>query len=116
MAVGDYFRNLWKGSGDASLRELLPPALVDVLLWTRDTVPRGLGFADRTGHLIGTFALALVMVIASLTLLTWLAIAYLIVMLPIALLRFFDAVDSRWPVDESSWPFWTVREEGFKTE
>lgn len=115
MVIVDFLKNLWKGVLDTRLRELMPPAVVDVLLWTRDTVPRGLGFADRESHLTGTFALAIVLIIASLSVLTWLAVGYLLVMLPIAVARFSDPIDKRWPVGTKDWPLWELRREGFES-
>lgn len=100
-------------STDVDLIDVLPPSIVGTLLWMRDTIPRGLGFSSRTSHITGVFALAVVMIIASGTFLTVLAIAFVVVMLPIALLRYIPAVEQRWPVTAADWPFWTVKSTGF---
>lgn len=102
--------------GTASQMELvdvLPPSIAGTLIWARDTIPRGLGFADRTKNITGVIGLTFVMIIASATMLTYVAVAYAAIALPIALLRFIPAVDRRWPIDKESWPFWKVQDTGF---
>ena len=105
--------NAWATVTGASLADVLPPSIYSTIIWTRDTVPRGLGWADRRAHITGVIALTAVMIIASLSLLTTVAIAYFVVAFPIALLRLVPAVEQRWPWTASDWPLWTVRSTGF---
>lgn len=106
-------RNIASTMKDIELGDLLPPSIVSLIIWGRDTIPRGLGFSNRTGHLTGVVALTIVMIIASATLLTYVAAVYFAVAFPIALLRVFPPVERRWPLSASDWPFWTVKSEGF---
>lgn len=106
-------RNIMSTIGEASLVDLIPPSFVSIIIWGRDTIPRGLGFASRTGHLTGVIALTIVMIVASATLLTYVAAVYFLIAFPIALLRLIPAVETRWPWDEGSWPLWTVKSTGF---
>ncbi len=105
--------NLRVTATTVTLGDLLPPSIVSTLVWARDTIPRGLGFAPRTGHLTGVIALTAVMIIASATLLTAVALAFFAIAFPIALLRFIPAVNRRWPLETGNWPLWDVRSEGF---
>lgn len=93
----------------ASLEELVPPAVYSSLVWIRDTIPRGLGFSDRRGHITGIVGLTVVMIVASLTILTAVAIVYFVIAMAIAVTRFIPAVDDRWPFSASAWPFWEVQ-------
>lgn len=106
-------RNAWGLISNPDLGQLLPPFIVGLLIWMRDTIPRGLGFAERSAHITGVFALAIVMVVSSVGLLTYVAVVYLFIALPIALLRLVPAVERRWPFSAADWPLWTVRKEGF---
>jgi hypothetical protein len=98
---------------DVDLLDLLPPSIAGTLLWARDTVPRGLGYSSRTSHITGVIALTVVLIIASATVLTFVAVAYFIVAFPVALARYIPAVEARWPLSASAWPFWTVQSTGF---
>lgn len=111
--ITGYFRNLWGLVAGFELGELFPPFVVGLLIWTRDTLPRALGFSARDDHITGVIAFTLVLVISSLGILTTVAIYFFIVFWPIALLRLVPAVEARWPFDAASWPLWTVQEEGF---
>ena len=102
-------RNIRGLVSGATLQGILPPSVYSILVWIRDTVPRSLGFGSRTQHITGVVALTLVMIIASLTILTAVAIAFFLVAMPIALLRLIPAVEQRWPLSASAWPFWEVR-------
>lgn len=94
----------------ATLQGLLPPSIYSSLIWAVNTLPRGLGFtSSRIQHITGVFALTIVMIIASLTILTYVALAFFVVAFPIALLRLIPAVDRRWPLDEAAWPLWEVQ-------
>jgi hypothetical protein len=114
MVVRETLGNAAATVGDIELTDLLPPSIASLLIWMRDTIPRGLGFASRTGHITGTVSLAAVMVIASATLLTVVAVVYLAIALPIALLRLVPPVERRWPWGTADWPFWTVKSKGFQ--
>lgn len=105
--------NVRSGLADIELVDVLPPSVVSTLIWARDTIPRGLGFADRTGHVTGVIALTIVMIVASATLLTVVAVGYFIVAMPIALLRYIPSIEQRWPWTTTDWPFWSVKSEGF---
>lgn len=105
--------NAWATVTKTDLYDLLPPSIAGTLIWARDTIPRGLGFADRTPHITGVIALTAVMIIASATLLTAVAIVYFVFAFPVALLRLVPAVERRWPWSTSDWPFWTVKSKGF---
>lgn len=95
----------------ATLKGLLPPSWYSTLIWIRDTLPRSLGFTgSRIKQLTGVVAFSIVLVIASASLLTYVAIVYLIIFGSIGLLRLIPAVHRRWPFSASSWPLWTVRE------
>lgn len=106
-------RNAASTAGGIGLTDVLPPSIAGTLIWARDTIPRGLGFASRTSHITGVIALTVVMVIASATLLTVAAVAFFLVAFPIALLRLIPAVEARWPLSAENWPLWTVKSTGF---
>jgi hypothetical protein len=106
-------RNVWSTLTGLELGQVFPPFVVDILLFTRDTVPRGLGFASRAGHIGGVISLTLVLIIASLATLTYVAVAYFVIAFPIALLRLIPAVDKRWPLSADNWPLWEVSTLGF---
>jgi len=112
MMVLNQIRGTIANSGQTiasiSLLDLLPPSIVSTLLWIRDTVPRGLGFADRTGHITGVVALTIVLIISSFGLLTVFAIGFFGVAFPLALLRVVPFVNDNWPLSESAWPLWSV--------
>lgn len=112
--IGDQIRgtagNVRSLFSAATLQGLLPPYIYETLVWIRDTLPRSLGFTgSRIKQLTGVVAFSIVMVLASATLLTWVAVVYLIVFGSLGLLRLIPAVHRRWPVSASSWPFWTVK-------
>ena len=105
--------NVRQTIGDVDALDIAPPFIADSAIWIRYTVPRGLGFSDRAGHLTAIIPLTIVMVVASLATLTYVAAAYLLIMAPIALLRFVPAVERRWPFTAADWPLWEVRATGF---
>lgn len=92
-----------------SLQELVPPAVYSTLVWMRDTLPRGLGFSERRRHITGVVGLAVVMIVASFTILTAVAIIFFVIAMPIAILRFIPAVNKRWPLAAADWPLWEVQ-------
>ncbi|WP_306055430.1 hypothetical protein [Natronococcus wangiae] len=106
--------NVKETTRDFKLTHLIPPSILSILVWGRDTIPRGLGFADRTGHLTGVFGLTVVMIIASGTFLTAAAVIYFMIAIWFPLLRLIPTVDDWWPVDESSWPLWEVKDDGLE--
>lgn len=94
----------------ASLRDLLPPSIVSTILFFRDSLPRALGFTEGArGHITGVVVFTVFLIVASATLLTYVAIVFFIVAMPPAVARLIPAVNDRWPLSVSSWPFWQVR-------
>lgn len=92
-----------------SLRDLLPAPAIRTLKFIFDSVPKGLGFTDGPGaHIVNVGVLTVAMIVASLGTLTIVGVIFFVVMLPIALLRLWPAVESRWPLSRSDWPFWNV--------
>lgn len=103
----DNVRRLVSGT---TLRDLLPPSIVSTLLFIRDSIPRALGFTDGPqAHLTGIIVFSVFLIIASLSLLTWVALLFAIVALPVAGLRLIPAVDDLWPLARADWPLWSVQ-------
>lgn len=92
----------------STLEASMPPSVWSTLVFVRDSVPRGLGFTNRRDHIAGVIALTIVMVVSSLGTLTYVAIVYFFLFMPVALLRLWPVVDKYWPFSEKSWPFWSV--------
>ncbi len=114
-SIGEQLRGTAANTRDlvtgVSLGNLLPPSILSTLAFIRDAVPRSVGFADTAARqATGVVVVAITMVVASLTVLTWLAVAFAVLFGPLALLRLIPAVDDRWPLSASTWPLWEVRE------
>lgn len=108
--VYGWFGNVWLVLSTVSIRDLLPSWLISTLIFVRDSLPRSLGFTSSLPrHITGVFVFTVAMVVSSLGILTYVAIPYALFFGTLALFRLWPAVNQRWPVDESSWPFWTVR-------
>jgi hypothetical protein len=76
----------------------------------QNSLPRSLGFtATARGHITGIIVFSLFMVIASATLLTYVAVLFFILAMPVAVLRLIPAVNAAWPLSPAAWPFWWVR-------
>lgn len=98
--------------GSVSPLDLLPPSIRSTLVWTRDMVPRGLGFAaDRGTHFTASWVLFGLLLVTTGWWLTILAVLFFVYSSVAVGIRFIPAVEKRWPVDEDSWPFWTVKNE-----
>jgi len=94
-------------------RQLLPGAWVSTLLFLRDSLPRSLGFTNSArGHITGVVVFTIFLVVASFTILTYVAVAFFILAMPIALLRLWPFIDRHWPLDATKWPLWTVTGSG----
>lgn len=108
--IRGWFGNVWLVLTTVSLRDLLPDWIISWLIFTRDSLPRSLGFTSSLpGHLTGVVVFTAALVISSAGFLTYVAIPYALFFGTIALLRLWPAVNQRWPFDESSWPLWEVR-------
>lgn len=107
--VGGAFRNLFGSITTAGLSDLLPPSVVSLIVFVADAGPRSVGFADDPwSQLSAVVVVTVAMVLASFGILTWAAVGFALFFGPPALLRFFPAVDDRWPLSASAWPFWRV--------
>lgn len=106
--IAGTLRNIRGLVSGATLQGILPPSIYSTLVWVANTLPRSLGFGSRTQHITGVVAFTLVLIIASLTILTAVAIAFFLVAMPIALLRLVPAVEKRWPLSGAAWPLWEV--------
>lgn len=103
--------NLWDVVTTTRLGDVLPPSIVGLILFIRDSVPRSLGFTDSLmRHVTGVVVLVVFMVLASLGVLTIVALFYGVIFGSLALLRLFPAVNSRWPLSESDWPLWDTND------
>lgn len=91
-----------------SIDDLLPPSVVSTLVFVRDSVPRAFGFGTPEEHITGIVVFSAFLVIASFTLLTFVAVAFFLLAMPIALLRLIPAINKRWPLSAEMWPFWSV--------
>jgi hypothetical protein len=115
------FRQMWgflanigaliTGTG---LRDVLPPWVADWILGTItflvDSVPKAFGFTDTPQeHLLGIVVVSVALVLFSFTTLTIVAVVFAVIATPIALLRFFPAVEQRWPLSSTSWSPWSGR-------
>lgn len=105
-----WLANLWAAITGARLSDVLPPSWLSTLAFIRDSLPRSLGFTNSlTSQLTGVIVFAVVLVVASFTLLTYVAIVYALVFGTVALLRAIPAVNRRWPWTAGDWPLWEVR-------
>lgn len=105
-----WFANLWKVLRTVELRDLFPQWIITQLIFIRDSLPRSLGFTSSIARqLTGVVVFTVTMIVASATLLTYVAVVYALIFGWLALFRLWPAVNQRWPVNESSWPFWQVR-------
>ncbi|MFC7216469.1 hypothetical protein ACFQO4_20635 [Saliphagus sp. GCM10025334] len=105
-----WLANIWLVVSTVSIADLFPPWVVSTLIFIRDSLPRSLGFTSSLPrHITGVAVFTAAMVISSLGILTYVAIPYALFFGALALFRLWPAVNDRWPVDESSWPLWTVR-------
>jgi hypothetical protein len=108
--ITGWFGNLRDLYGNLTLRDLLPPSFISLLVFVRDSVPLGLGFTDSNAQFFaGVVRLTVVMVVASLGFLTFVAVVYFPLAMIFVGLRFFPAVDSWWPWSKSDWPLWEVQ-------
>lgn len=111
------FRQLWAATQNLAstlrgvrLRDLLPPSILSTLMFVRDSLPRSMGFtSSRTSHLTGVVVFSIALVVFSFTLLTYVAIVWVLVFGGLGVLRLFPAVEARWPLTASSWPLWSVK-------
>ncbi len=92
--------------------QLLPPSFRSTLIWTRDMVPRGIGFADdRATHFTASWVLLGILLVTTGWWLTVLAIGFFAYSSIAVGIRFIPAVEKRWPFSEGNWPLWTVKNE-----
>lgn len=103
--------NVFDTFGDISPLQLLPPAFRSTLVWARDMVPRGLGFAeDRGTHFTASWVFFGMLLVTTGWWFTLLAIVYFFASSVAVGIRFIPFVEKRWPFHEGNWPFWTVKD------
>lgn len=108
--VRGWARNVYQLFTRLDPRQLLPAAWVSTLVFLRDSLPRALGFTrSNRSHITGVVVFSIFLVVASFTILTYVAVLFFLLAMPIALLRLWPAVNQRWPLSASSWPLWTVK-------
>jgi hypothetical protein len=88
--------------------DALPEAWRSTIVFLANSFPRSLGFTSDPGdQLVNVVIFTILMIVASATTLTAVAIIYALIFLPLALLRFWPVINDNWPVDENSW-IWSI--------
>ncbi|WP_254810606.1 hypothetical protein [Natronosalvus amylolyticus] len=98
--------NIWAVLQTVSLGDLLPPWLRenirDTWKWLKQQVPNVVGYrATPYEQMVASVALALVMVLASLGILTWLALVMIVPFL-VGAARLNPVVDRAWPLADTN--------------
>lgn len=92
-----------------SVSDLLPPSVLSTIRFIASSFPRSLGFASGPKEQItGSIVFAVFLVVVSLSILTAVAVVFLIVTLPFGLLRLIPVVNRYWPLSPELWPLWSL--------
>ena len=104
-----FLANVWRFVFRVDLPDLLPPWIVDTFEFIVDVVPYSLGFTESPFvHLVSVISVSIAITALTFGFATLLAVFFLIGYGAFAVLRFFPAVDKRWPYTASDWPLWEV--------
>ncbi len=96
---------------DIEAADLIPPSILSTLVFVRDSLPKALGFTDEAAqHIANVVVFSVVLVVASLTTLTVVAVVFFAIAMPVAVARLVPAVNDLWPVRSGDWPFWEVQD------
>lgn len=104
----------WIGSVAGIIRgiapiDLLPPSVLSTIRFIGDKLPQGLGFTNGPkDHIVGSVVFSVFLVVASLSVLTYVAVVFLVVTLPFGLLRLWPVINRYWPLSPEMWPFWNL--------